>query len=98
MLVLGGSGDLIAAAESLAQRFGPGPVIIGPVVAGLDDAPRSAAAALAGLEAVPAWPGAPRPVSADELLPERMLVGDPLARAALVTQAFEPLSASGGRY
>ncbi len=96
VLVLGGSGDLIAAAESLAQRFGPGPVIIGPVVAGLDDAPRSAAAALAGLEAVPAWPGAPRPVSADELLPERMLVGDPLARAALVTQAFEPLSASGG--
>lgn len=96
VLVLGGHGDLVSAAESLAPRFGAGPVIIGPVVPTLDDAPRSASAALAGLEAVSAWPGAPRPVGADELLPERMLIGDPLARVALVAQAFEPLSGSGG--
>jgi hypothetical protein len=96
VLVLGGDGDLFSAAGLLEGRFGQGPIIIGPVVAGLDDAPRSASAALAGLEAVPAWPGAPRPVAADELLPERMLIGDPLARSSLVAQAFEPLQQSGG--
>lgn len=96
VLVLGGVGDLFSAASSLVSRFSPDPVIIGPVVASLDDAPRSAAAALAGLEAAAAWPGAPRPVTADELLPERMLVGDPLARTSLITQAYEPLSQAGG--
>ncbi len=96
VLVLGGEGDLYGAAASLTSRFGPAPVIIGPVVPTLDEAPRSAAAALAGLEAAPAWPQAPRPVTADELLPERMLVGDPLARASLIAQAFEPLSQAGG--
>lgn len=96
VLVLGGIGDLYSAANTLVSRFGPAPVIIGPVVPTLDEAPRSAAAALAGLDAAPAWPHAPRPVMADELLPERMLVGDPLARTALIAQAFEPLSAAGG--
>ncbi|WP_435300300.1 PucR family transcriptional regulator [Timonella sp. A28] len=96
VLVLGGDGDLFTAAQGLAQRFGPGPVIIGPIVSNLDDAPRSASAALAGLEAVAAWPNAPRPVAADELLPERMLIGDPLARSSLVAQAYTPLSQAGG--
>lgn len=96
VLVLGGDGDLFAAAASLEARFGAGPVIIGPLVSGLDDAPRSASASLAALEVVPAWPGAPRPVAADELLPERMLIGDPLARQSLVNQAFGPLQQSGG--
>lgn len=96
VLVLGGDGDLFSAAATLEGRFGRGPVIIGPVVPSLDDAPRSASAALAGLEAVPAWPGAPRPVAADELLPERMLIGDPSARSSLITQAFHPLQQSGG--
>ncbi|WP_313279345.1 PucR family transcriptional regulator [Timonella senegalensis] len=96
VLVLGGDGDLFTAAQSLTPRFGEGPVIIGPTVASLDDAPRSASAALAALESISAWPGAPRPVAADELLPERMLIGDPLARGTLIAQAYDPLSASGG--
>ena len=37
---------------------------------------------VAGLRAAAAWPDAPRPVLADDLLPERALAGDPLARAA----------------
>lgn len=96
VLVLGGDSDLISAATSLLPRFGAGPVILGPIVQGLEDAPRSASAALAGMEAVAAWPTAPRPVAADELLPERMLIGDPLARTSLISQAFEPLSLAGG--
>ena len=42
----------------------------------LDEATESARAALAGFRAAPAWPAAPRPVAADDLLPERALAGD----------------------
>jgi hypothetical protein len=38
VLVLGGEGDLIAAATSLLDRFGPGPVVIGGVVPDVYDA------------------------------------------------------------
>ncbi|MCD2195889.1 helix-turn-helix domain-containing protein [Actinomycetospora endophytica] len=84
------------AALALADAFGPGPVVAGPVVAGLLDAHRSAASALAGHRAVAAWPGAPRPVSADELLPERVLAGDAAAVEALVRDVARPLREAGG--
>jgi len=96
VVFLGGEGDLRAAVTTLLPRFGPGPVVVGPQVPDLTESARSARAALAGLQAAAAWPQAPRPVSADELLPERVLVGDPLARRTLVAQAFEPLAASQG--
>ncbi len=95
ILVLGGTDDPIAGAERFAGRFGPGPVIAGPLVRDLRAASVSARAALAALRAAPAWPDAPRPTGADELLPERALDGDPDARAALITDVYEPL-ASGG--
>jgi len=84
ILVLGGTDDPIAAAERFAGRFGPGPVIAGPLVRDLRAASVSARAALAALRAAPAWPEAPRPSGADDLLPERALDGDPDARAVLV--------------
>ncbi len=96
VLVLGGEGDLQAAAVSLLPRFGDGPVVIGPTVPGLEEAGRSAQAALAGLRAAPAWPQAPRPVLADDLLPERVLTGDTTARRTLVVQAFQPLAQATG--
>jgi DNA-binding PucR family transcriptional regulator len=96
VVVLGGEGDLRAAAVSLVPRFGPGPVVIGPIAASLDDAGRSAVAALAGLSAARAWPTAPRPVAADDLLPERVLVGDAAARRTLVEEVYTPLAAAGG--
>ena len=58
-------------------------------------AARSAAAALAGLRAAPAWPDAPRPVRPDDLLPERALDGDEAARAELVEDVYEPLLSGG---
>ncbi len=91
ILVLGGSDDPIAAAEPFAGRFGPGPVIVGPLVRDLRSASISARAALAALRAAAAWPDAPRPAGADELLPERALDGDPDARAALISDVYEPL-------
>jgi DNA-binding PucR family transcriptional regulator len=95
ILVIGGIEDPIAAAERFAGRFGPGPVIAGPLVRDLRTASVSARAALAALRAVPAWPDAPRPTGADELLPERALDGDPDARAALISEVYEPLLVGG---
>jgi DNA-binding PucR family transcriptional regulator len=95
ILVLGGIDDPIAAAERFAGRFGPGPVIAGPMVRDLRSASVSARVALAALRAAPAWPDAPRPAGADELLPERALDGDPEARAELLSDVYEPLVNGG---
>jgi hypothetical protein len=95
--VVGGTDlDLAGCARSLAARFGHGPVVVGPSVPGLADAGRSARAALAGLVAARAWPGAPRPVDADDLLPERLLSGDTAARRLLLDRAYRPLAERGG--
>jgi DNA-binding PucR family transcriptional regulator len=95
ILVVGGSDDPIAAAERFAGRFGPGPVIAGPLVRDLRSASVSARAALAALRAAPAWPDAPRPAGADDLLPERALDGDQDARATLISEVYEPLLTGG---
>jgi hypothetical protein len=95
VVVLGGSTDPLAAAKQLAGRFGPGPVVVGHAVADLHTAAPSAAAALAGLRAAPAWPDAPRPVLAAELLPERALDGDEAARAELLADVYEPMLRGG---
>jgi len=95
ILVVGGCDDPIAAAERFAGRFGPGPVIAGPLVRDLRTASVSARAALAALRAAPAWPDAPRTAGADDLLPERALDGDPDARAALISDVYEPLLGGG---
>jgi DNA-binding PucR family transcriptional regulator len=55
----------------------------------------SARAALSGLRAAPAWPDAPRPVRARDLLPERALDGDEEARDELVREVYEPLLGGG---
>ena len=86
IVVLGGTDDPMAAAEKLAGLFGPGPLVVGPTVRDLRAAHPSARAALAALRVAPAWPDAPRPVSSDELLPERALDGDADAVRVLVTQ------------
>jgi len=84
------------AVSPIVADFGPGPVVVGPVAASLAGAHASARAALAGLRAAPAWPDAPRPVDADELLPERALVGDATALRALVDLVVAPVEAASG--
>ena len=69
-------------------------MVTGPTVDGLTDAARSARDALSGLVAARAWPQAPRPVAADDLLPERILSGDTSARHSLVERAFQRLQQS----
>ncbi|MFI5731118.1 PucR family transcriptional regulator [Kribbella sp. NPDC051587] len=96
VVVLGGTGKPVEIVQRLAHWFGPGPIVVGPVVKDLMAAVTSARAAVAGLRAVPAWPGAPRPVQADELLPERSLSGDGHARRQLATEVYGPLTLGEG--
>ncbi len=78
-------------ATRLEPSFGPGYVVLGPAVAALVDASQSARAALAGFAVARAWRSAPRPVEADDLLPERALAGDPLAKQTLIERIYRPL-------
>ncbi|MDO5495048.1 MAG: helix-turn-helix domain-containing protein [bacterium] len=93
--VLGHRDSPLDVARRLAPGFESGPVVIGPEVRGISDAGRSVRAAMAGMLAVPAWAKAPNPVLADDLLPERMLNGDPLARNMLIESLYRPLAAAG---
>jgi hypothetical protein len=96
VVVMGGATDPLATAGQLAAAFGAGPIVVGPAVPSLDQATESARSALAGFRAAPAWPGAPTPVSADDLLPERALAGDTEARRALRHDAYGAVVRAGG--
>ena len=96
VVVLGGTSKPVEIVQKLAHFFGPGPIVVGPIVKDLMAAVTSARAAVAGLRAAPAWPGAPRPVQADELLPERSLSGDGHARRQLATEVYGPLTVGDG--
>jgi DNA-binding PucR family transcriptional regulator len=70
-------------------------VVVGPIVPDLPHANLSARAAVAGLRAAPGWPEAPRPVTSDDLLPERALSGDGHARRQLVREVYLKLAEAG---
>lgn len=78
-------------ARALEPGFGDGHLVLGHEVPSLVDASKSAKAALAGFAVARAWRNAPRPVLADDLLPERALAGDPVARSTLVNRIYKPL-------
>jgi sugar diacid utilization regulator len=80
-------------AMQLEPSFGEGHLVLGHEVPNLVDASKSAKAALAGFAVARSWRNAPRPVQADDLLPERALAGDPLARATLIHRIYRPLQA-----
>ncbi|MDT7581186.1 MAG: hypothetical protein QOK35_2450 [Pseudonocardiales bacterium] len=92
---LGGLPGGILPGAALAA-FGAGPVVVGPTAADLVGAHASAREALAGLRAAPGRPDAPRPVAADDLLPERALGGDPAAHRRLVDTIVTPLATAAG--
>jgi hypothetical protein len=80
-------------ATQLEPGFGPGHLVLGHEVPSLVEASRSARAALAGFAVARSWRNAPRPTLADDLLPERALAGDPLARSTLINRIYKPLQA-----
>lgn len=79
----------------LLEAFSDGPVVIGPTAPMLTAAYHSGSEAISGMNAVAGWSGAPRPVLARELLPERALMGDASAIAALHTDVMRPLADAG---
>ncbi|CAN3129751.1 PucR family transcriptional regulator [Mycobacterium sp. smrl_JER01] len=81
--------------SELLRVFADGPVVIGPTAPTLGAAHRSATEAIAGMNAVAGWAGAPRPVLARELLPERALLGDATAAGALEGEVMRPLADAG---
>jgi hypothetical protein len=81
VVVLGALSD--RRARAVAELFGSGPVVVGAGAEELAAAGPALAEVLAGLRVATAWPGAPRPVRAHDLLPERALAGDPTAHTAL---------------
>nr|WP_309238533.1 helix-turn-helix domain-containing protein [Actinoplanes aureus] len=95
VVVVGGATDPVATAMTLSPTFGEGPIVVGPAVPSLDQATESARAALAGFRAAAAWPGAPSPVAADDLLPERVLSGDMDARRKLRHDVYGALTRAG---
>jgi DNA-binding PucR family transcriptional regulator len=96
LVILGGLDKQARAIDRVAAAFAPGPVVVGPLVGSLGEARISAEAARAGLRVAHGWADAPRPVDADDLLPERALAGDAEARRALVEQVYAPLDHAGG--
>lgn len=81
-------------AEELETFFGAGPMVLGPEVKSVAEANRSAKAALAGFAVVKTWPKTSRPINADDLLAERSLAGDMLAKQTLIDQIYRPLSSN----
>jgi len=94
-IVSGGLSPTDRFLSELMMVFDDGPVVVGPTAPTLGAAHRSATEAIAGMNAVAGWAGAPRPVAARELLPERALLGDATAAAALEAEVMRPLSDAG---
>lgn len=78
-------------AKAFENNFGNAAMVLGPEVPSIADAHRSARAALAGFAVVKTWSKAPRPIQADDLLAERALAGDMLAKSTLVDLIYRPL-------
>lgn len=85
------AGRILQTASALASLFGPGDLMLGPTVAAVSDSARSAKAALAALSVAASRDQLTRPSLADDLLPERMLAGDQLAKQALISTYYLPL-------
>lgn len=88
VVILGPVDDGLVVASHVADLFGEGPVVVGPVVDGLASAHVSARAALSAHRAARGWPMAPRPVRSSDLLAERALAGDGHARRHLVEETY----------
>ncbi len=84
-----------AIATEVAEHFGAGSIVIGPPVDDVIHASRSTRAAFAAHAAIRALIQPDRIIEADDLLPERVLDGDPLARETMVEHIYTPMLSAG---
>lgn len=78
-------------AALLSELFGEGDLMLGPTVATVSDSARSAKAALAAHSVAASKNNLPRLTLADDLLPERVLAGDQIAKQTLISKYYLPL-------
>jgi hypothetical protein len=78
-------------AKALDSQFGLGPLVVGPTVSSVVEAGTSAKAALSAFAVAGGWRTLPRPVLADDSLPERVLAGDHQAKTHLLDAIYYPL-------
>jgi hypothetical protein len=78
-------------ATALDSQFGSGPLVVGPTVSSVVESGRSAKAALSAFAVAGGWRNLPRPVLADDSLPERVLAGDHQAKTQLLEAIYYPL-------
>ncbi|WP_022872280.1 helix-turn-helix domain-containing protein [Nesterenkonia alba] len=95
ILLLGGVESLTEGLDRVLPHFGEGPVVYSEHSGTVSAAHRAAAAAFCGYSAAGAWPAAPRPVAAEDLLPERALAGDETAKEALTAGIYTQLADAG---
>ncbi|MGO1192994.1 MAG: PucR family transcriptional regulator [Nesterenkonia sp.] len=95
ILLLGGVTDLPDGLHRVLPHFGAGHVVYGRHEGPISQSSRCAQSVFAGFSAADAWPRAPRPVAAEDLLPERALAGDQHAKHFLVTDIYALLQQAG---
>jgi DNA-binding PucR family transcriptional regulator len=76
----------------LEPSFAPGPIVVGPTVRDVSSANTSARAALAAFAVLRNSSRVDRVVHADDVLAERALAGDLLAKQTLVDKIYKPLA------
>jgi len=84
--------DIARIAQIISDNFGAGSLVLGPAVATVSEAPRSAKAALSANAVAASASTLARPFLADALLPERALAGDQLAKQTLIDSLYLPLA------
>lgn len=95
ILLLGGVSSLEDGLERILAHFGEGQVVYGRFDGPIAQASRCAQSVFAGFSAAEAWTRAPKPVAAEDLLPERALAGDQHAKDVLVTGIYALLEQAG---
>lgn len=79
-------------AKSVADEFGPGQLILGTVSSSITEANRSVRSAFSAASSAGTNRSQERIVKSDDLLPERALAGDPIARSILLAEVYSPLA------
>ncbi len=83
---------ILTVALKLESLFGDTALVLGSVVGAVSDANRSARSALSAYAVAAAVEERSRPILADDLLPERAMAGDSLAKSQLIERFYTPLA------